>query len=186
MKTTKIIAALALCAIGSVSAQPLEFKGTPFGATFEQFTNGHPEFNCDLSVGSAENGVCTVGRSDAIRLRTPVTFAGKNASFMVAQFRRGVFAGLSVSMSSDSYDAIKAAVAEKYGVPKVSTETVSNRAGFSATNETSIWLLPDGRISVERYGSTLDEGHVWMTSAAEWKQQNDEIKAKISAGKSDL
>jgi len=183
--STAILVALALM-VPVAEAQVIEFKGTPLGAPYERFKADHPDFKC-VTYGT-DGGSCTSSSNAFVAglQAKPSTFAGETVSFVVATFHGGVFASMYITISPDSYGAIRGALAEKYGRPRTATETVINGFGVSAENESSFWDRPDGLISLERYSGTLDEGSVHFRSTAEGQRQADESKKRAADRKSDL
>lgn len=143
-----LAAALLLLPATVAQAQAVEFKGTPLGAPFEQFQSDHPEFHCRTyapgrSSCSVTSFTCPGRATSCLSGMIITTFAGEPSKFINAEFYDGLFASVFVTIRPSSYDAISNALAEKYGPAKRSSSTVSNRAGFSATNDTSDWRRPD-------------------------------------------
>lgn len=150
----RLLAILAVSAACQAHAQtaPLEFKGTPFGATMKEFKEAQPDFQC-LTTECFARGAA-------------MQYAGIGAK-VTAEFADGKLVGLTVHFNPSYSGIIAEALASKYGDPTtVKASEFKTRGGTTATNDEREWQRPDGSfISTERYGGSLNEGRAILRSA---------------------
>lgn len=186
------LAALALLLSGAPTANaapPIEFKGLQLGASLDQAKEMFPMLACVPGVktgvtecveASGWNRHCA--RREAYdneadyeacqrAYNSLKTYAGLRIKRIALVFRDGSFTEAHVFIDPATYEQIVETISAKYGNPTSETsESVQNRFGARYENSLARWMLTDGYIGVNRYGSTLDTGIVILVSRDEVKE----------------
>lgn len=151
IQTYLILPALLVCT--SLQAQPLEFKGVPFGATKPEFQAAQPQFRCDMGTDCFATGNADI-------------YAGVPAS-ITAQFTDGKLSIVRIGFKSMFHTPILAALTAKYGeATTVKASEYRTQGGAVATNDEREWRLADGGVIVlNRFGSAITEGYALLMSA---------------------
>lgn len=85
------------------------------------------------------------------------------------------------------FSSIVVVLTERYGPPKTSTTTVSNRFGSEFTNYIYSWVDDEGTsLVVETIDHKIGQGKVVFRSAADVREQEARVKANIEAAKAKL
>lgn len=149
-------------------AQPLEFKGVPFGASVAEFKAAHPAFTCSTSS-------CYRYGFNA----SAATYAGEMAGSTEAAFDDDKLDKVSLFFYAQSFERIAAAIESKYGPPSsVTGGEFKTRGGLTAAQEKRVWALAAGdTISITRHAGTISEGYLIMHTSgfeARTKKARDE------------
>ena len=167
MKRLAIAASVALaCSAAQGQRKPsesaLQFKGTPFGTTREQFIAAHPEFEC---VTAAKFAPCPRYVVSAIPGREHMgpTYGGQPAKIITAEFDDSGLAVVLITLSSVQFDAVTAELAKKYGKPQSrETSTVESVGGVKKQQVALKWPLRDGQIDATKYAGYLGESLIQL------------------------
>lgn len=175
-----VIFAITLLTAQYVTAQVLEFKGLPMGATATEFENTvkFETVNCVKPAGDPEQSCW--GQTDA-------TYAGQHIKSLSVYYIDSRTAEISVMTFGGTGDIIRSAITSKYGKPtrqaKVS-QTMKNGAAYKmAVTE---WKTKDGdMISVQDHPAPVNEVYTALISKAWLRWQATASKA-TSKQKADL
>lgn len=137
--------------------KPFEFRGVRLGVSEAEFTSSLPAYTCTAAgpyLSHLADRICT---APAFELE----YAGVAASSIIAGFLDNRFIALTVSIKPDQFDAVSAALREKFGAPTLQTAPeFRTRGGVVVRNETLTWQHNGDTIMVRRYGSSLDSTNV--------------------------
>lgn len=91
---------------------------------------------------------------------------------------------ITISFYPHFYTILKNALIEKYGQPhNTKKESLQNRMGAVFENEIAEWKLKEGEIRINKYGGTIERGHVDMCSSEYPERvQQEEKKRKALPG----
>lgn len=179
--------ALAVCAIfQSAYAQkaqaPLEFKGVPFGATAAEFAAKHDYFTCYRGNPCEEFYLDDVpGRQVVI-----ASYAGERVKRISVEFLGGELALVFIVIFPESFDAIVATLAAKYGKPKIIHSKVQNRLGITFEQKEAHWDRKDGMIMAKKYGSQVDAGNIMLASKKWLDKSMSDSRTTAADVKSDV
>lgn len=166
--------------VGLANAQGIDFKGSKFGDSTEQFMAAQQGFRC--MRGSQPCELMAVfapeGRDDML-----ITYAGEPVRSISASFKADRLQQVSIRIKPESAETIVTTLSKRYGKPtKVSRSEAQTKAGAKFSQVITMWRRKDGDIDVLRYGATIDAGYVtlsspeWLADAKERAKQ-DEKKA---------
>lgn len=87
---------------------------------------------------------------------------------------------------AQSYPALRTVLTDKYGPPKEKKYSIKTRAGVAYTQETCEWLSEEGRLSLHKYGSKIDEGFIFLASKSYLKRKEQKRDSEIEKLKKGL
>lgn len=166
---------MAAVAAGGALAQPLEFKGVPFGAGPDQLRelpSIHTWLCSEQSNNPLGDYLCDIGDT---------TYAQREAKNGRAYFfgadgaRR--LGSIRLSVDSADFSDIREAIASKYGRPTNEAKSkVTSKAGAAYDQVVTTWATKDrGTITLTRYGRSVLNGTLDISSAeylAEFAKRN--------------
>ena len=162
MNFARLTVALVLALAGfDATAQALEFKGVPLGATFEQVKTSGVLGDLDICNdfdGRQTSCMCPLG-----------TFANEQVRGALAYFVDGRLSKVQVEFAPGRFASIARAVEEKYGKPAARSQSaVRNGLGASFQQVEMTWSIKDGAmIILRKYADTIDHGVIYLVSAQE-------------------
>lgn len=181
-----IVAVVAATLCSLAAAQRLEFKGAPFGAS--------PEAVKD-AIGTWARMDCEEGlklRGDGSCRFLGVTFANQPTGRIVASFRNNGLTSVLITVEPNAFDAVSAAIIEKYGKPQSSSSsTVRNNTNAQFKQRVLGWNTADGgRIAAVKYSAIpgpLDSGLSTITLLSKEAQAvEQEETRKLGPAKKDI
>jgi hypothetical protein len=183
-----LIAALVVPA--AVAAQTgVDFRGLPLRASEAEFKRANPGFACQSTGDQSStlgDRVCTV-RGEWDPRGAVASFGGVPAIYIAAYFVHDRFFMLLASFKSDHFDAIAAALQEKYGKPgSVDTPPITTRAGLRATNTIMLWTLGQDTVTAVHYSNTIAEGSVMYRDSSIADEMESRARDQVKAGAKSL
>jgi hypothetical protein len=152
MSARLAIAAAAALASGFAFADPLDFKGLPFGSSMAEIRDKFPEADCRVTSIAG----CVISNS---------TYAAEPAIAIVLALVDGTFQRASVRFKPESFERIAGALTSKYGQPAERNESAFETVGgLKAQQVAMLWTLPEGRIMIRRYAGRITEGSLSIMS----------------------
>lgn len=166
-------------------AQPLEFKGLPFGASSAEFAAAHPGFDCYKQRRCTQVGP---RRVSAPTYFEPLTYAGETVSMIDADFGDDKLDRIGVMFNPRSYEPIGAALESKYGKPsKVIESEFRTKGGLVAVQQEKTWDLGDGAtITLRRYAGSITDGSLNMYTASYLERFNRERAEQAQKARKDI
>jgi hypothetical protein len=169
----RILSAILIALIGLVGVraaaqtwekQPTDFRGVPFGASIAEAKTHVKDLSC-LRDGTSCRSVFSL--ADRVQITT------------FWRFTDDKFVWVGWSFPSRDFDFVRDALVERYGLPSErSEEAVQTRVGTNYTNETLRWNGDRIYISANRYGSTVTESFVQISTHAYQNQMMEQEAAK--------
>lgn len=178
MSAVHTLAMLALAVAHQAgSAQPLEFKGLPFGSDQAAVEAKFPDARCTLT--STQRTMCFF---------TDPTYAGERVERLTLELIDGTLQRAGVAFKSDSFDNIVAALKTKYGKPGRTEESVITTVGGARAKNTFLaWKLADGgAISIARYSNSISTGYLLIQSAIAAAAENAREADRTRRAKDDI
>ena len=110
------------------------------------------------------------------------TLGGATLKFLMMFFGEDGNMGIMLTtLPSSSYAGLKSALTERFGAPASSEEQeVQNKLGTKFTNEVTIWQKGDDKLTLQKFGSNINEGSLRLSSI-EYELQRAELSAKSKA-----
>lgn len=175
------------------------FKGFPLGGSMASFKERFPDFKC-------EGGSC---RFDLVRDCMPIGFLEKrpeeSSKAFMACAERNSYGGIRPKVISAKFvddglasvmvvfatklffDDLSSSMISGFGQPtRRVSEPVQNRMGATFENEKLIWTLGGTTAVLSKYGTTLEEGSVYITSDKHVKDVEREQQERRQKGAKDL
>jgi uncharacterized protein YhbP (UPF0306 family) len=154
-------------------AERLGFKGVELGSSLAQIAS-NPKFVCHLASTPIADKVCS------LRAQEKETIAGAPIDSLFYFYDQSSLTGIVVNLPETQFQAVVAALSEKFGTPALKSETVKNLKGVAHENRTYRWVRPEGSLQAERYAGRLDKSVIRYTddSAAQRVQQRRALLAK--------
>jgi hypothetical protein len=177
MHLKHLLAGLAMACLAQLSvAQALEYKGIPFGTDEARLREAIPELDCPAQIP----GRCFV--------REPRTYAAEAVDSIVLTLIDGKLERFSVTFKPRSFEAIAAALREKYGAPNtVENSDYQTVGGAKSTQTSHLWKFQDGAMMlISRYGSKITSGSLSANSAVALKRGADQLKERETKAKGDI
>lgn len=169
----RVLLCVLLLASPAAGAQGIDIKNARLGMSEAEITRLFPTLFCRASYTNVAERSCVDNRS---------SYGGADAALFFG-FIRNQATVLSVTLSPKDFDAVAAALKNKYGEP-TTTETpmVQNRAGMQFENTILSWTLGDEMLRARRYASNLDKSSVTVISkkyAADYvDRKNEETRSR--------
>ena len=144
--------------------EPITLKGIAPGMTLDELELAIPNFSAacspsaDKTLSQAEDGRCSYFRP---RYTNPVietfhTFADKHVSSWRFYGRESRLHAIVLAFDPDNYVDICKALTAKYGIPKTSSETISNRMNAKFENVTAVWRRGTQALTATRYAGDIE------------------------------
>ncbi len=149
---------LALLLAAGASAQQVEFKGVPMGASVSELRNGMGEwFSFSCSGDEAAEVSCTIDG---------FTYANQKVRKAVATFQQDKLQTVLLMIEPDAFDGTVAALRAKYGAPQSDKKsTAKNAFGASFAQRDVMWSVKDGgAIFAALRASKVDEATIYLAS----------------------
>ena len=162
MRGLAIAAAIAMvcCTAQAQKKAPdlqLQFKGTPFGTSREQFIAAHPEFECVTAAKFAPCPRYVVSAAPGREHMGP-TYGGQPAKIITAEFDDSGLAVVLITLSSAQFETVAAELTKKYGRPQSrEVSPVESVGGVKKQQVALKWPLRDGQIDATKYAGYLGE-----------------------------
>lgn len=176
----------------------ITYKGVRLGASMAEYKKNLPDHQC-LTVNSCmfqRDVDCKYLKDGRGSLMTGLqlqecfqrnTFGGVNVITAFADFREGKLVAIRFTISVGGFDLLTGAAKERLGEPtKVIDRTVQTRAGATFENREMIWERPNMVLSVERYGSTINNGSARLITPQERDRILTEYEAQKKQGAKDF
>jgi len=167
VRQVAIAAAVALACLPDISQKKtpdhgLQFKGVPLGATREQFTAAHPEFEC---TSAARFAPCPRFIISAVPGREHMgpTYGGQLVKSIVAEFDESSMCSVAISLSPAQFDAVADELTKKHGRPQISNAAPVESVGGVKKQQVSMrWRLRDGQIDATKYVGTITDSMILL------------------------
>ena len=184
--------ALAWCAATLIASpahgEPLAFKGFALGGSRAEFLARFPDFRCTAHICSFSPGISCSGTTPAARdcvLRN--TYGGIVPVSITAIFHEELLDAVMVSYSPKHFEVLAEAATERFGPPKTTEEErLRTQLGVEYLNITHTWAWTEGMLRVSRFGRTIDQGTVSITSAAMFQRSLERVRRSKERAPKDL
>lgn len=176
----------------SVLAEPITLKGLAPGMTKEQLEAAHKGFTalCFASIQVTGGESCGyVGRKGSlVDIPALETFAGAPAIRWQAILKNGAANVITVSLKSDHFDRVTAALVEKWGKPTDSeASSVHNRMGASFDQIETTWAIDGMLLKAQKRGRLVDEMTLSLTTPSAMQDMNrDRTQVQPKANAKDM
>jgi hypothetical protein len=177
----------------------IAFKGFPLGGSMASFKERFPDFKCEggscrfdlvrdcMAIGS--QGRRPEESSKAFMACTERnSYGGIRPKAISAKFVDDALASVMVVFVTKLFfDDLGSAMISGFGQPtRRISEPVQNRMGATFENEKLIWTLGGITAVLSKYGTTLEEGSVYITSDKHVKDIEKEQQEQRQKGARDL
>ncbi len=170
-------------------ADGLELKGLAPGMTKGEVLKKYPKLTCGRFEGM-EN--CAYfpefGReSPASRVKELDTLAGVPVNSWSVSFVGTAAGHIGVRLGARHFDHVMQAFRERLGAPReVKNSTVTTNMGVKYEQAEALWGSGDSVISIRRYGSTIDEMVVTLSSQKLALEFGRKQRLKAKEGAADM
>lgn len=127
---------------------PMEFKGFRIGETTYAQAHGDPHLNCKTINQPVADYACHAQNE---------TIAGAPANSALFLFYGDRLATVKITFSTSSFQQVKRALEDKYGLGESSHSVVQNRMGASFNNETIVWRGNDASMTLDLRDQKIDQ-----------------------------
>ncbi len=181
---------LTVLAIAATSTHAMDIKGITIGMPASAVLQKYPHLKC--APMSQNREVCGDSRpadKPTYKMVAPEleTYGGERVLGFLVGMGEGEVRLVSIKLETSKYEAVSAALVERYGKPASSrTSTVQNRMGAKFDQEERIWQAGEYRLLAKRRSSSIDQMEVSLSTESVMKQDAERAKEKAKSGAGDL
>ncbi len=181
------------------------YKDIPMGATITSVAERYPELTCRRTTGGSLGDIeCDFSQINrCLNPSIPIEpYADKNAC-MTAVSKASLYDGkvtktamrfigeklgrIEVTTATYNFLDLNEALVKKYGAPSRTEESVvKNKLGASFVNVQSYWERDDVELRFSKFGSSLNEAFLTITTGTYTKEIDRRRKSRIEAGAANL
>lgn len=143
-----------------VKAEPLGFRDCILGMSKN-------EVMAKIKSEAETSGSSIVCLKNFCRADTKIKNAPITAYyfFQMHPHRGDILTSISFEFDPSDYEKLKEAIIEKYGEPaRTKKDILQTMMGVIVEDEKTFWTLPDGLLSISKYGKTIKKGFATMGS----------------------
>jgi hypothetical protein len=178
-----------LTAILALPSMAMDIKGVKIGMSAEEVKAKFPHLKCaPMKDGREICGDSRPADKPTYSMVAPEleSFGGQRVLGFLVQFNGGAVRFVSVRLKSSDFIYVTAALEEKYGPPKVKSDSVvQNRMGAKFDQSEYQWG-DEHNIAARRRSSDLSLMEVILRSKALMRQEVEEMKARAKGAAKDL
>lgn len=141
----------------------LGFKGVELGSGLAQIAS-NPKFECHVVSTPIADKICS------LRARESETIAGAPVDSLFYFYDRNSLTGIVGNLPETRFQAVLAALSEKYGTPGQTLENVKNLKGVVYENRVYRWSRSEDAILAVRFAGRLDKSTIRITDEAAAKR----------------
>lgn len=134
-------------------AERLGFKGVELGSNLAMIAS-NPKFECHVVTTPIADKICSLRTSEK------ETIAGAPIDSLFYFYDRSQLTGIVLNLPETRFQAVVAALSDKYGAPGLRTENVKNLKGVAYENRIYRWSRAQDSIQAERFSGRLDKSSI--------------------------